>query len=150
MRYLSRESYLFATYAYRTLFPRRVGGAHDGEYANLDFGDLVGLERLDRDLRAALLPLALDAEHLAKMRVLDEVARRPDEDGHSIVRDYMDSLPPPRAFPEGEGDFEAPARRVLRRPPEALRRRDAHMGAARALLLRHRRGRLPLLRETVG
>lgn len=94
MRYLSRESYLFATYAYRTLFPRRVGGAHDGEYANLDFGDLVDLERLDRDLRAALLPLALDAEHLAKARVLDEAARRPSEDGHSIVRDYMASLSP--------------------------------------------------------
>lgn len=94
MRYLSRESYLFATYAYRTLFPRRVGGAHDGEYANLDFCDLVDLERLDRELRAALLPLALDAEHLAKARVLDEVARRPDEDGHSIVRDYMASLTP--------------------------------------------------------
>lgn len=94
MRYLSRESYLFATYAYRTLFPRRVGGVHDGEYANIDFGDLVDLERLDRDLRAALLPLALDAEHLAKARVLDEVARRPDEDGHSIVRDYMASLSP--------------------------------------------------------
>ena len=94
MRYLSRESYLFATYAYRTLFPRRVGGAHDGEYANLDFCDLVDLERLDRDLRAALLPLALDAEHLAKARVLDEVARRPSEDGHSIVGDYMASLSP--------------------------------------------------------
>ena len=94
MRYLSRESYLFSAYAYRTLFPKRVGGTHDGEYANLDFRDLVDLERLDRELRAALLPLALDAEHLAKARVLDEVARRPDEDGHSIVRDYMASLSP--------------------------------------------------------
>lgn len=94
MHYLSRESYLFSAYAYRTLFPKRVGGAHDGEYANLDFRDLVDLERLDRELRAALLPLALDAEHLAKARVLDEVARRPDEDGHSIVRDYMASLSP--------------------------------------------------------
>ena len=94
MRYLSRESYLFAAYAYRTLFPKRVGGAHDGEYASLDFGDLVDLERLDRELRAALLPLALDAEHLAKARVLDEVARRPSEDGHFIVRDYMASLSP--------------------------------------------------------
>ena len=94
MHYLSRESYLFSAYAYRTLFPKRVGGTHDGEYANLDFRDLVDLERLDRELRAALLPLALDAEHLAKARVLDEVARRPDEDGHSIVRDYMASLSP--------------------------------------------------------
>ena len=31
MRYLSRESYIFSAYAYRTLFPKRVGGAHDGE-----------------------------------------------------------------------------------------------------------------------
>lgn len=33
---------------------------------------------------------------------------------------------------------------------EALRRRDADMGAARTLLLRHRRGRVPPLREPLG
>lgn len=54
----------------------------------------MDLERLDRELRSALLPLALDAEHLAKARMLDEVARRQDEDGLSIVRDYMASLSP--------------------------------------------------------
>lgn len=94
MRYLSRESYLFSTYVYRTLFPKRIGGAHDGEYTHLDFQDLVDLERLDRELRETLLPLTLDVEHLAKARMIDEVARRPEEDGYAIVRDYMASLSP--------------------------------------------------------
>lgn len=126
MLYLSRESYLFAVYAYRTLFPRRVGGAHDGEYANLDFCDLVDLERLDRELRTALLPLALDAEHLAKARVLDEVARRPAEDGHSIVRDYMDSL--------------SPAERSRRVAEISRLRRDEYSGD----LQRHYAGEMPI------
>lgn len=126
MRYLSRESYLFATYAYRTLFPRRVGGAHDGEYANLDFRDLVDLERLDRELRAALLPLALDAEHLAKARVLDEVARRPSEDGHSIVRDYMAAL--------------SPSERSRREAEISRLRRDEYSGD----LQRHYAGVMPI------
>lgn len=125
-RYLSRESYLFATYAYRTLFPKRVGGPHDGEYANLDFGDLVDLERLDRELRAALLPLALDAEHLAKARMLDEVARRQAEDGHSIVSDYMASL--------------APAERSRREAEMARLRRDEYSGD----LQRHYAGEMPI------
>ena len=114
MRYLSTESFLFATYAYRSLFPKRIGGAHDGEYANLDFGDLVDLERLDRELRATLLPLTLDAEHLAKARVLDEVARRQAEDGHSIVSDYMASL--------------APAERSRREAEMARLRHDEYSG----------------------
>lgn len=126
MRYLSRESYLFSVYAYRTLFPKRVGGAHDGEYANLDFRDLVDLERLDRGLRAALLPLALDAEHLAKARVLDEVARRPDEDGLSIVRDYMASL--------------SPAERSRREADITRLRRDEYSGD----LQRHYAGVMPI------
>lgn len=94
MRYLSTESFLFATYAYRSLFPKRIGGAHDGEYANLDFADLVDLERLDRQLREVLLPLTLDVEHLAKARMLAEVSARPEEDGYAIVREYMASLSP--------------------------------------------------------
>lgn len=94
MRYLSTESFLFATYAYRSLFPKRIGGAHDGEYANLDFAVLVDLERLDRQLREALLPLTLDVEHLAKARMIAEVAARPEEDGYAIVREYMASLSP--------------------------------------------------------
>ena len=126
MRYLSRESYLFSAYAYRTLFPRRVGGAHDGEYANLDFFDLVDLERLDRELRAAVLPLALDAEHLAKVRVLDEVARRPSEDGHSIVRDYMAAL--------------SPSERSRREAEISRLRRDEYSGD----LQRHYAGEMPI------
>ncbi len=94
MRYLSTESFLFSTYAYRALFPKRVGGPHDGEYANLDFADLVDLERLDRQLREVLLQLTLDVEHLAKTRMLAEVAARPEEDGYAIVREYMASLAP--------------------------------------------------------
>ena len=86
----------------------------------------MDLERLDRKLRAALLPLALDAEHLAKARMLDEVARRQDEDGHSIVRDYMASL--------------SPAERSRREAEISRLRRDEYSGD----LQRHYAGEMPI------
>lgn len=90
--YLSERTYFFKIAAYRTLFEKRVGGACDGQYANLDFGHLKALASLDRDLRYTLLPLTLDVEHAARTKLMRTMTERNDEDGYSIVRDYMASL----------------------------------------------------------
>ena len=60
---LSESSYFFRLAAYRVLFPKRVGGQHDGEYAGLDFGHLVDLAEIDRELRGLLLPMSLAVEN---------------------------------------------------------------------------------------
>lgn len=90
--YLTDRTYFFKLYAYRTLFERRVGGPRDGEYVGLDFGHLVQLASLDRTLRYTLLPMTLDVEHFARVKLVREVTQRESEDGYSVVSDYIASL----------------------------------------------------------
>lgn len=91
-RYLAEKTYYFKLAAYRVLFDRRIGGPRNGQYVNLDFGYLVALASFDRDLRYALLPLTLDVEHAARTKLMRIVSERTDEDGYSIVSDYLQSL----------------------------------------------------------
>ena len=90
--YLSERTYFFKIAAYRTLFEKRVGGLRNGQYFNLDFGHLRALASLDRDLRYALLPLTLDIEHAARTKLVRIATERDDEDGYTVVQDFMTSL----------------------------------------------------------
>lgn len=74
------------------LFPKRVGGPRDGQYAGLDFGHLVDLAAIDRELRGFLLPLTLDVENSAKTRLIERITEKPGEDGYSILSDYLAAL----------------------------------------------------------
>ena len=91
-RILSGQDHYFRLAAYRVLFPKRVGGAHDGEYAGLDFGHLVDLAGIDQELRGFLLPLALDVENAAKTKLVERITKDPAEDGYSIFADYLAHL----------------------------------------------------------
>lgn len=90
--YLASKTYFFKVIAYRELFDRRVGGERDGQYVGLDFANLVQLASVDRTLRYALLPMTLDVEHFARTKLVRNVESRPEEDGYSVVADYMASL----------------------------------------------------------
>lgn len=74
------------------LFPKRIGGAHDGEYAGLDFGHLVDLAGIDQELRGFLLPLTLDVESAAKTKLVERITEDPGEDGYSVFADYLAHL----------------------------------------------------------
>lgn len=89
---LSEKTYYFKLAAYRTLFDKRVGGEHDGEYVGLDFGHLRDLAAIDHMLRYTLLPMTLDVEHFAKVKLMRGLTERSDEDGYSIVEDYLSNL----------------------------------------------------------
>lgn len=90
--YLADRTYFYKLTAYRTLFKRRVGGDRDGQYVGLDFGHLLTLASLDRDMRYALLRLTLDVEHAARTKLMRRVTERDDEDGYRLSSDYIDSL----------------------------------------------------------
>lgn len=89
---LADKTYCFKIAAYRVLFPRRVGGDRDGQYVGLDFGQLCDLASIDQMLRYTLLPMTLDVEHFAKVKLLRKLTERADEDGYSVVQDYLSSL----------------------------------------------------------
>lgn len=90
--HLRSKCQFFRIYAYRKNFAKREGGARDGQYVNLDFGHLKALSNLDRKLRDVLLPMTLDVEHFAKVRLL-AAAESNGEDGYALMRDYMASVP---------------------------------------------------------
>ena len=71
---------------------KRVGGERDGEYVGLDFGHLCDLAAIDHMLRYTLLPMTLDVEHFAKAKLMRGPTERPEEDGYSIVGDYLAGL----------------------------------------------------------
>ena len=89
---LAGRDHYFRLAAYRVLFPRHEGGPCDGQYAGLDFGHLVDLAAIDRELRGFLLPLTLDVESSAKTRLIGRITEEPGEDGYSIFSDYLGSL----------------------------------------------------------
>ena len=89
--YLRDKCNFFKLVSYRKLFSKYEGGPRDGQYVNLDFGQLRLLASLDQRLRHALLGMTLDIEHFQKVGLLRE-AEEHGEDGYTIVTDYMTSL----------------------------------------------------------
>lgn len=88
--YLSRNNNYFRLRSYRTGFSKVDAGKRQGQYANLDFQMLVDLSIVDMHLRDAMLPVTLDIEHFAKVRLLRRVEEA-GEDGYAIVRDFLAS-----------------------------------------------------------
>lgn len=101
--YLSGKCNLFKASSYRKLFSKYAGGKNNGMYVNLDFGQLKLLAALDNQMRGVLRTLTLDIEHFHKVTLMDKVGQHEEEDGYSIVKDYLDSLPPrDKAYKESE------------------------------------------------
>lgn len=90
--YLARSNNYLRAASYRKLYPKKVGGPHDGEYIGLDFEALRRLSSADRVLRCALREICIDVEHFARVRLLER-ARAEGEDGWSIVTEYLEGLP---------------------------------------------------------
>lgn len=86
--YLRRNNNYFRLKSYRANFAKVRGGPNDGRYIGLDFGMLVDLSIIDMRLRNEMLPLTLDVEHFAKVRLLSRMEER-REDGYEVVRDFL-------------------------------------------------------------
>lgn len=90
--WLTDYSFYFQIASYRVLFQKYVGGENDGKYIDLDFFYLVELFRLDDQLRATLFPMTQDIEQSARTSVVARVTEDENEDGYTIVSEYMKSL----------------------------------------------------------
>lgn len=88
IEYLSKNSNYFRLKSYRTGFPKVDAGPRKGEYANLDFKMLIDLSIVDMLLRYEMLPMTLDIEHFAKVRLLQRIEAE-GEDGYEIVASFL-------------------------------------------------------------
>lgn len=88
--YLEKNSNYFRLRAYRLGFPKVEEGTRKGEYANLDFKMLVDLSIVDMLLCYEMLPLTLDVEHFAKVKLLKRIETE-GEDGYAVVSEFISS-----------------------------------------------------------
>ena len=87
--YLEKNNNFFRLLSYRKNFDKRI---NDGTYINLDFGQLVDLAVIDTRIRMIIVEMALNIEHFAKISLLWNVTNDINEDGYSIISDYVSSL----------------------------------------------------------
>lgn len=100
LHYLEHNSYLFKLSAYRKNYPKDI---NNKRYLHLDFSMLVDLAVIDMYLRSLMLKMSLNIEHFAKVKLMERITAKDEEDGYSIVSDYLDSLSPSeRTFIDGE------------------------------------------------
>ncbi len=90
VRYLTDNSNYFRLRSYRTGFTKVAEGRRAGEYARLDFKMLIDLSIIDMLLRYEMLPLTLDVEHFAKVKLLSKIETA-GEDGYAVVADFLAS-----------------------------------------------------------
>ena len=88
IRYLTENSNYFRLRSYRTGFAKVEEGKRAGEYARLDFKMLIDLSIIDMLLRYEMLPMTLDVEHFAKVKLLGKIESS-GEDGYAVVADFL-------------------------------------------------------------
>jgi len=89
---MSRNYYLKLA-SYRTNYNKGGSGKKKGEYMELEFAYLQDLARIDTELRYLIIQLCLDVEHAIKVKALAEFECRFDEEGYSIVDEFLESRP---------------------------------------------------------
>jgi abortive infection bacteriophage resistance protein len=87
--FLSQNNYYMKLAAYRANYEKCLVGKRIGQYKKLDFGYLKELSTIDMYLRYKIIDMCLDIEHVIKVRLVDDAANNPNEDGYDIVRKFI-------------------------------------------------------------
>ena len=77
--------------AFRKMFQRHADGDNAGKYVSLDFADLLDMDELDAEVRRCFLLASQDIERIVKTRLMERMSLVPEENGYSILADFMQS-----------------------------------------------------------
>jgi abortive infection bacteriophage resistance protein len=91
--YLKDNTYYFKIKSYAKNYEKYITGKNIDRYINLEFAYLVELSKIDMYFRRIVLKMTLDIEHFLKTQMLRDFQYNPDEDGYSIVRDFLNQYP---------------------------------------------------------
>lgn len=92
LEYLIINSNYFKLTSYRKNFEKHITGPDAGKYLDLEFALLKDLAIIDMRLRYTLIHMALDIEHFSKVQLLRKIELALNEDGYSLVTDFIASL----------------------------------------------------------
>ena len=87
--YLDKNNNYFKLTSYRKNYPKYNSGNRSGQYICLDFAYLIELARIDVQLRKVILGMCLDIEHFLKVKLIKGIEDDPNQDGYTIVADFL-------------------------------------------------------------
>lgn len=93
MSFLTSNNYYFKIKAFAKNYSKYSSGDNKGKYFNLDFAYLQELSTLDMYLREIVLNITLSIEHFLKVRLIKDISENAQEDGYSIVEEFLSWKP---------------------------------------------------------
>lgn len=88
----AREFLLDSTYYFKLkAFQKNYNKGKNGNYINLEFAYLKDFSTIDMWFRKLVLSLALGVEHSMKVKLNTDISNNPDEDGYSIVNEFLNT-----------------------------------------------------------
>ncbi|MBC3901671.1 Abi family protein [Acetobacterium malicum] len=87
--FLTYNTYFFKIKSYAKNYQKFDQGIRVGQYIDLDFAYLVELSTIDFHLSRLILKLTLDIEHALKVGLIRDITDNIDEDGYSIITDFL-------------------------------------------------------------
>lgn len=91
VEFLTTHSYYFKLKAYEKNYPLKK--VPEEQYYGLEFAYLQELSKLDAFLRKIILDMTLDIEHFLKVKIMETISNDKNEDGYTIVNDFLNYYP---------------------------------------------------------
>ncbi|MDK2827832.1 MAG: hypothetical protein PWP67_631 [Clostridium butyricum] len=91
--FLKNNNYYFKVKSYAKNYNKYDKGINKDKYVSLEFAYLKELSILDMHLRKYIIQITLDIEHFLKTQLLRDCSENNEEDGYSIVEDFLEKYP---------------------------------------------------------